>query len=167
MEFEYIAYDKDGQVLQEFKGSKPKKAKEAKSAAKGAVVMDFEEDSGHFGNFIKAVRSRKMSDLNGPIHEGHLSSALCHTPNISYRIGQRAAPGEILEQIKGNKDLTETFGRFKEHLAANGVNLDETKAVLGPMLTMDPKTERFVDNTAANALVKEKQRAPFVVPDEV
>ena len=129
--------------------------------------MDFTEDSNHFGNFIKAVRSRKMSDLNGPIREGHLSSALCHTPNISYRIGQRAAPGEILEQIKGNKDMTETFGRCKEHLAANGVNLDETKAVLGPMLKMDTKAERFVDNAAANALVKEKQRAPFVVPDEV
>ncbi|MCX6867747.1 MAG: hypothetical protein NTV46_16325 [Verrucomicrobia bacterium] len=108
-----------------------------------------------------------MSDLNGPITEGHLSSALCHTPNVSYRLGQRAAPGAILDQIKGNNAMLETFGRFKEHLAANGVNIDETKAVIGPLLNMDPKTEKFVDNAAANALVKEKQRAPFVVPDEV
>ena len=164
---EATAYDKDGKKLQEFKGGKAKKAKGAAPAAAGAVVMDFQEDSSHFGNFIKAVRSRKMSDLNGPIHEGHLSSALCHMPNISYRLGQKAAPGEMLEQIKGNKAMAETFGRFKEHLAANEINLDETKAVIGPMLKMDTKAERFIDNAAANALVKEKQRAPFVVPDEV
>ena len=165
-----IAYDKDGKMLQEFKGGKAKQSQGTATGASGAasgIVMDFQEDSNHFGNFIKAVRSRKVSDLNGPITEGHLSSALCHTPNVSYRLGQRAAPGAILDQIKGNQAMLETFGRFKEHLAANGVNIDETKAVIGPLLNMDPKTEKFVDNAAANALVKEKQRAPFVVPDEV
>ena len=158
------AYDKDGTKIKEFKAPSRKPKTGAAGAASG-VVMDFAEDGNHFGNFIKAVRSRKVSDLNGPITEGHLSSSLCHTPNISYRIGQQAAPGEILEKVKGHRDAAETFGRFKEHLAANGVNIDETKAVLGPWLKMDPKTERFEGNDAANALLKDKYRAPFVVPE--
>jgi len=166
---EAIVYDKDDKEVRRFKGgsSKKGKAKKGDAGAASGVVMDFAEDSNHFGNFIKAVRSRKVSDLNGPITEGHLSSALCHTPNVSYRIGKQASPGAILEQIKGNRDAAETFGRFKEHLAANEVNIDTTKAVLGPWLTMDTKTERFVGNDDANALVKDKYRDPFVVPENV
>ncbi len=39
----------------------------------------------HFQNFINAMRSRKQSDLNAPIREGHISSGLCHLANASYR----------------------------------------------------------------------------------
>ncbi len=42
---------------------------------------------GHFENFIAAVRSRKVDDLNADILEGHYSAALCHLANISYRLG--------------------------------------------------------------------------------
>jgi predicted dehydrogenase len=42
----------------------------------------------HFANFIKAVRSRKTSDQNGPVESAHLSSALAHLGNISYRVGR-------------------------------------------------------------------------------
>jgi predicted dehydrogenase len=99
------AYDKDGKKIKDFKGSSKAKANQSASGtAPGGIVMDFVEDGNHFGNFIKVVRSRKVSDLNGPITEGHISSALCHTPNVSYRLGQQAVPGEILEQIKGSRD---------------------------------------------------------------
>src|SRR3712207_8893133 len=37
--------------------------------------------------FIQAVRSRKTEGLRADIVEGHLSSALCHLGNISYRLG--------------------------------------------------------------------------------
>jgi predicted dehydrogenase len=40
----------------------------------------------HFANFLKAVRSRKTSDQNGPVETAHLSSALAHLGNISYRL---------------------------------------------------------------------------------
>ena len=43
----------------------------------------------HFDNFLKAVKSRKHTDLNADIVEGHLSAALCHMANISYRTKQR------------------------------------------------------------------------------
>ena len=50
---------------------------------------------GHHANFIKAVRSHKVSDLNADIEKGHISSALCHMGNISYRLGKKTPPDEI------------------------------------------------------------------------
>src|SRR6185295_13596729 len=46
----------------------------------------------HQANFIKAVRSRKQEDIVAPILDGHLSSALCHLGNISYRVGKQVPP---------------------------------------------------------------------------
>jgi predicted dehydrogenase len=139
-----VVWDNDGKKVQEFKG-----------------VDD------HFENFIKAVRSRKNSDLNAQVLEGHLSAGLCHQGNISYRLGQRVPPDETRERLAGDKEALETYGRMQAHLEANGVDLKKTPTAIGPWLKFDPKAERFVDNDAANAMVKEKYRAPFVVPDEV
>ena len=41
----------------------------------------------HFANFIDAVRKRDHQVLNADIEEGHVSSALCHLANVSYRMG--------------------------------------------------------------------------------
>src|SRR5581483_5928816 len=54
---------------------------------KGELIQKFKGGEDHFGNFVKAVRSRRKEDLNADILEGHLSSALCHLGNISYRLG--------------------------------------------------------------------------------
>ena len=42
----------------------------------------------HYKNFAEAVRSRDEKKLNAPIEEGHISSALCHLANASYRLGR-------------------------------------------------------------------------------
>ena len=42
----------------------------------------------HFANFIDCVRSRKTENLNAPIQEGHISCALVHLANASYRLGR-------------------------------------------------------------------------------
>ncbi len=47
------------------------------------------EAGNHYANFIQAVRSRKPSELNGPVETAHYSSALAHLANISYRLGRR------------------------------------------------------------------------------
>ncbi|MBI5819115.1 MAG: Gfo/Idh/MocA family oxidoreductase [Verrucomicrobia bacterium] len=138
-------FDNDGKEIPEYKGK-------------------FKGADSHFENFIKAVRSRKTSDLNAPILEGHLSAGLCHQGNIAYRVGKKASPGEIREQVKGNQVVSEAFGRMCEHLAANGVDLAKTPAAISAWLKFDTKKEQFVDNEAANALVKDKYREPFVVP---
>ena len=141
----------------------------------GAVVFDkdgkevkkFEGSEDHFKNFINACRSRRVEDLNADILEGHLSSALCHTGNISYRLGAKEAPDAILEKIKGDKLGAESFERMKEHLAKNEVDLSKDKLTLGVSLKMDGKAERFIDHDAANAMLKDKYREPFVVPEVV
>ena len=131
----------------------------------GVEIKKFSGSSSHFANFIAAVRSRKPSDLHADILEGHLSSALCHTGNISYRLGKTQSPEEIHEAATtGPKDLAETLGRMEEHLKANNVNLKTTPATLGMVLKMDPKTERFIDNPEADKLLTREYRAPFVVP---
>lgn len=57
----------------------------------GPSMKDAGEDGTqlHFENFRKAVLSRRVSDLNCDILEGHLSAALCHLANISYRTGDK------------------------------------------------------------------------------
>ncbi len=42
----------------------------------------------HYENFIKAVRSRKTSDQNGPVETAHYSSALAHIANTAFRRGE-------------------------------------------------------------------------------
>jgi predicted dehydrogenase len=46
------------------------------------------ERPSHWANFLDAVRSEKNEDLHSDIHEGHLSTTLCHLANISYRVGR-------------------------------------------------------------------------------
>ncbi|NQV35601.1 MAG: Gfo/Idh/MocA family oxidoreductase [Phycisphaeraceae bacterium] len=137
---------------------------------KGNLIKQFTgENIGPQANFIKAVRSRKRSDLRNDILDGHLSTALSHMGNISHRIGKRTDQADILDAIKGNKDMVEVYHRFKTHLARNNVDLAKTPAILGPMLTMDSETERFTGDFSADAnmLLTRNYRRPFVVPDKI
>ena len=135
----------------------------------GEVIRKFgaRGERDHLGNFIAAVRSRKKEDLNADILEGHLSSALCHTGNISYRLGREADPDQLVEMLKSDAAAQETLARMETHLAANGVDLRKTKLNIGPILNMDPQTERFIDHPKANELLTRNYRAPYVVPAKV
>lgn len=119
-------------------------------------------DNAHFDNFTAAVRSRKADTLNADILEGHLSSALCHTGNISYRLGSAMPLGEVKSRLQGTDQL-ETHERFVRHLADNKV-ADSTPVLFGQSLAFDPAKEVFLDNSAANAMLTRAYRAPFVVP---
>jgi predicted dehydrogenase len=130
----------------------------------GTEIKKFSGAASHFANFIDAVRSRKPSDLHAEILEGHLSSALCHTGNISYRLGKTHSPEQIREAVKANHDLAESLSRMEQHLAANNVDLKQTPATLGAVLKMDPQTEQFIGNSKANRMLTRKYRKPFVVP---
>jgi len=137
---------------------------------KGKEIKRFERNSpGPQASFIKAVRSRKISDIKTDILEGHLSTALCHMGNISHRIGAESSSEQIKEVIKGDKDALEAFERFEVHLAANGVSLKKTPAVLGPWLRMDSSKEKFFGKFSerANQLLTRNYRKPFVMPEKV
>ena len=139
----------------------------------GTLVRKFTgPNDDHFDNFIKAVRSRKRTDLNADILGGHLSAGLCHLGNISYLLGQKASTDEIANQLQQrtlHDDSADTLERTCEHLKANNVDLTKTQLTLGPWLKLDPKTERFIDNENANTMLTRKYRKPFTLPtaDEV
>jgi predicted dehydrogenase len=122
---------------------------------------------GHFGNFIAAVRSRKVEDLNADILEGCYSAALCHLPNISYRLGQDVPFSKSSGAFGDDKEAAETLGRMEEHLKENGVLLDGLDYRLGRKLTFDAASESFVGDSQANELLTRPYRAPFVVPDHI
>jgi predicted dehydrogenase len=122
-------------------------------------------DGNHFANFIAAVRSRKVADLNADILEGHYSSALCHLANISYRLGKEVPMQPRPEGLERN--TLEALERMEEHLRANGYKLDETKLRVGRALKFDARAERFVDDAEADKLLRRDYRKPFVVPEKL
>jgi hypothetical protein len=140
-------------------------------AGKAGDTGGFSRHKGHLFNFISAVRSRKVGDLRADVLEGHLSTALVHMANISYRLGTLLSAAETAEAIKDRgSEAAETFGRFQEHLAVNDVDFS-TKFVLGPWLEMDSAREQFVGDSEliaqANQLVRGRYRDPFVISETV
>lgn len=131
---------------------------------KGNKVAEFKGIGNHHGNFVDAVRSRKHEDLNADILEGHLSSALCHLGNISYRLGTRVPQKEAEMRLVGNDDALDTYERFAEHLKANGLDPAKTEITFGKELHVDPQAERFINDSHADAMLTREYRAPFIVP---
>jgi predicted dehydrogenase len=129
----------------------------------GREIKSFEGATSHFENFIQAVRSRRESDLHSGIVEGHLSAALCHMANISYRLGRGQSPGEMREQIKGDKNALPTLDRMAEHLAANGVDLEKTTATLGAVVKANPVNEKFIHDKQASHLWRRVPRPGYAI----
>jgi len=132
----------------------------------------FSGHQGHLFNFVSAVRSRNPKDLRADVLEGHLSSALVHMANVSYRVGTPHSADEAREAVKDRgSEAAETFDGFREHLEANGVDFSKTEVVLGPWLEMDAQKEQFVGGSEvvdrANRLVRRDYREPFEVPERV
>jgi len=148
------AIDPQGKVVKRFEKKDPKRG-----------VGWTKGDSYIFENWHAAIRSRKPAELAAEILEGHLSAGLCHTGMISHRLGRSARPEEIAEQVKADRLASEHFAGMKEHLERNGVDLSRQMLSLGPSLAFDPVRERFIDNDAANRLLRRTDRKPFVVPE--
>jgi predicted dehydrogenase len=121
----------------------------------------------HFANFIEAMRSRKTTDLNAPIEEGHYSAALIHLANASYRVGQEVPFNPRTKAFGDNKDAYEALARMEDYLKEHAVKLEETKYTLGRRLTVDAKAERVLGDAEANKLLTREYRKPFVVPEKV
>ena len=131
---------------------------------KGDKLETFKGGGDHYGNFVKAVRSRKVTDLNGDILEGHLSSALCHLGNISYRLGKQE-PFSVGGRATGEKkEQLETFERMQEHLRENKVAVEDGQVRVGRKLLINSQTESFVNDKEADAMLTREYRKGFEVP---
>jgi predicted dehydrogenase len=118
----------------------------------------------HFANFISAVRSRNHKDLHLDIEDGHLSSALAHLGNVSWRLGKVVPLGSRPSLLAENPHVAATLTSFEEHLKENDVDFDVTKFYLGQELSIDPKTERSTDE-AANRLFTREYRRGYEMPE--
>jgi hypothetical protein len=141
-----VAYDRDGREVQRWRGP-----------------------DAHYGNFVSAVRSRRRETLNGEILEGHLSSALCHLANISYRLGREQPFARSAEAFGSDRDANETLAAMCTHLRADEVPLDRTNLRVGPRLTLDVPNERFTGERAeeANRHLTRAYRRGFEVPARI
>jgi predicted dehydrogenase len=139
-----VAYDRDGRQVQRWRGP-----------------------DNHYANFVSAVRSRRRETLNGEILEGHLSSALCHLANISYRLGREQPFARSAEAFRSDRDANETLGTMREHLQARGVPLDRTNLRVGRRLTVDVPHERFTGDDEANRYLTREYRRGFEVPARI
>lgn len=128
-------------------------------------VKRWKSSESHFENFLKAVKSRRPDELNAEVLEGHISAAICHTGNISYRLGEKKSVEEIRKAVESQRGAGETLDRMVKHLEANKVDLKATPLTLGPVLTFDPVSEKAVNNEAAAKLLTREYRKPFVVPE--
>jgi predicted dehydrogenase len=133
----------------------------------GQKIQSFGRGGDHYGNFVQAVRSRRHEDLNADILEGHLSSALCHLGNVSYRLGQPQPFSKQTKAFGDDKAAYETLARLQEHLKENKVPLEQTTYRLGRRLVVDPKLETFVGDPEADTLLTRDYRKGFVVPPKI
>ena len=133
----------------------------------GKQMRVFDGGGNHYANFIEAVRNRQPAHLHSDALEGHLSAALCHTANISYRLGRPSSPETLRDAVRNLPEVQEMLGRMEEHLAANQVNIRVTPVVLGRLLRMNPRRKTFRGDREANMLLTREYRPPFVVPKRV
>ncbi|MCD6288849.1 MAG: Gfo/Idh/MocA family oxidoreductase [Candidatus Hydrogenedentes bacterium] len=143
-------YDNDGKRVKQFKGDGGK---------------------GHFENFIRAVRTRKESDLHAPCENGHLSACLSHMANASYRTGADMSPDELRERMSGDKEAMDAIERYSAQLAEWHVDYKKTPWTVGVSLGFDPEKERFTGEKSlarkANKLLRGPYRKEFMFPEKV
>lgn len=132
----------------------------------GNKVREFRGGGDHFGNFLRAVRARDSRVLTASIEEGHISSALCHLGNISYRLGAKSTIAGLRRRVSefdDSVDHQETLNRMLTHLRKNKVDLRSNRLWAGKTLCWDAEAECFAGDAQANALLTRSYRSPYTV----
>ena len=110
---------------------------------------------------------RDLAMLHADIEVGHVSSGLCHLGNISYRLGKPEEYDLSLGKVSGNDAASDALARMAEHLKDSRIAFNGKNFVAGRKLDFDGRSERFLKDEEANALLTRNYRAPFVVPEKV
>lgn len=136
-----------------------------------APVQRWDGDGGgdHFPGFIKAVQSRKESDLFCTLETGHRSSSLAHLANISYQSGSSQEMEKMEAMVQKNDLLGEIYERFQMQLQDWAVDFKAEKWRMGQELYFIAGKERFSGDGAkeANALLRRKARQGWEIPKMV
>ena len=110
----WLWIDGDGRKWQSYFGRKDEKGpgSEAPPESSGSdplVLTSIERP--HYQNFIDAVRANDPKKLTCDVLEGHLSSALPHLANISYRVGRALTLDPKTETFVGDKEADKLLTR--------------------------------------------------------
>jgi predicted dehydrogenase len=107
--------DGDGRKWQSYKG----RSKDEKGPGSDAPPPDSGSDplvltsieTPHYQNFVDAIRANDPKKLTCDVVEGHLSSALPHLANISYRVGRQLQFDGKSETFVNDKDADKLLTR--------------------------------------------------------
>ena len=111
----WVAFDKDGKKL----GGRGK------------------DDEDNFGTFLKAVRSRKNSDLTADVMEANYTSVLCHAANVAMRAGQRLVIDPKTQLFTGEGAAEAYLERYTAK-DDNGRNVQRQRQIhYGVLFTLD------------------------------
>ncbi len=130
----------------------------------GKEVKKFTGAKSHMQSFVDSCHSGNIAHSHGA-ENGHLSSALAHLGNISWKLGAPSSPGAIREAVS-DAETSDAVDRMMSHLEDNKVDTTKDLLTLGKPLTIDPATERFTGDHAAvaNGLLTEPYRKGFEIP---
>jgi hypothetical protein len=143
----------------------------------GKQIHRFTGDGGrgHMTNFLNAVRNRRPQDLAAPIEIGHASTSFCHFGNISHRLGTTAGLAAARAAVEAIPDAAAALQDMHRHLSVHGIDLERAPLTVGPWLQIDGPNETIASVAGGNEsrlehakfLLKETQRAPWMIPDVV
>lgn len=144
----------------------------------GKVIKKFEGTGGgieHMRNFLAAVTSRRAADLAAPTEFGHGVAANCHYGNISYRLGAAASVARVEEVLEGAPAARGIFDEVRKHLDVHSIDFARHPLTLGQWIRTDFPADGIagvepgaeVDLAKARYLLRETQRPPYAVPDQV
>ncbi|HMP79518.1 MAG TPA: gfo/Idh/MocA family oxidoreductase, partial [Pirellulaceae bacterium] len=137
------AYDLDGQTIETWSGG-----------------------GNHYENFVDAIRTNDPKRLHGPALEGHLSSALCHTGNISHQVGRIASLTDIRAAVADHPLYADSVERMIAHLEANDVDVASLPTLtLGEDLQFDTQREQIIGPSLASGMLQRRGRAGFEIPE--
>ncbi len=143
---------------------------------KGKEIKRFRGDGGgrHAANFIDAVRSRRAGDLHAPISEGHISSAVCHLGNTSYRLGEPSDLNTCQQALGTQPPVVEGLGRLTTSLEGIGLDVNKSRFNLGLALETEITTGRITSSNqgkgdrleAARILARGTYRQAYAMPSK-
>jgi predicted dehydrogenase len=110
----WLWIDGDGRKWQAYFGRKDEKGpgSEAPPTSGGSdpnVLTSIERP--HYQNFVDAIRANDPKKVTCDVLEGHLSSALPHLANISYRVGRALTFDPKTETFAGDKEADKLLTR--------------------------------------------------------
>jgi predicted dehydrogenase len=116
----------------------------------------------HMENFILSVQAGKLINPQLHMSHGYHAAALAIIANISYRLGKKINISQVKERLQSHPEMEAMFDDFNQNMINNKIDLNNDQAYVGPWLEIDPKTDRFIGEFAAeaNQLLDEDAYAP-------